>query len=281
MALPILALAIVIGLAIAYTDIGQLLREQVSSATTAEIAARHEAAAEQPLPSTSSPPTKSVEPQQQPAPSASGRVVRDQIATEQSADTSPPSVDAPPAADKLLLSVDVLSLQQQPGLFLQLVQLYRERLAKDPDDAEAQNALSQLQERIAQEKPAATATDDEKAPPPRPRIDSLSIVSGIMENEQFVPRNNGGVLMVSISYRNFSYPPADPGDDTLTMLIRAPGNPLLLAEVPVDIPGDRGTRNFRVETPIRENTSDHYQLDLVLRGRLLESRVVMRTYTGN
>lgn len=314
----ILTLAIAIGLALAFTDIEQFLPVQIGKAVVAASTATHDPG--QPLPSTSVPPQRLAEPVPQPAIPVSGKVVRDQPEPAQPADTSPPPVEKQAiSADSLSLSVDMLSLQQQPELFPQLVQLYKERLIRDPGDAEAKNALHHLrekafveiennieanelsaatqlakqigqyfpdvandpkylalQERIAQAKPPTTTTDGAKTPLPRPRIDSLSMVSGIMESDHFVPRNDGGVLLISIGYRNFSNPPADPGDDTLTMLIRAPGNPLLLAEVPVSFSGDRGTKHFSVTTPIKENTSNNYQVDLVMRGRLLESRIVTR-----
>ena len=241
-----------------------------------------------------------------------------------SRETAPPS-ERPTPTDELALPLDTLSLQTQPELVRQLVQLYRLQLRDNPNDSAAATALHALQERaltettatasgetaattallkqltalfpeladdprylalqssltpkVAAQKPAAET--EQTVPPPRPRIEALSMVSGIIDNDEFIPRNDGGVLQVSLSYRNFSNPPATPGDDTLILRIRAPGNPLLLAEVPLDIAGDRGTRNFRVETPIRQNTSDYYQLDLILGGRVLESRIVARADSGS
>ncbi len=118
--------------------------------------------------------------------------------------------------------------------------------------------------------------NEPSAPPPRPQIVSLSMVSGVVTNDLFEPRNNGGVLLVNLGYRNFSYSLTGGGPNTLLLRIRAPGNPLMLVEEPVEIFGDRGTKSFQVDTLLKENTIDHYQVDIVLHGRVIESRIVAR-----
>ncbi len=86
----------------------------------------------------------------------------------------------------------------------------------------------------------------------------------------------GGAFHVTVNYVNFSNAPATPGPDTMLMQLHAAGNPLMLAEVPVEIPGDRGTKTFTVSIPIPVDSVDYYQVDFIVNERRFDTRIVAR-----
>jgi hypothetical protein len=114
----------------------------------------------------------------------------------------------------------------------------------------------------------------ENAPSSKPEIRALSITPGTLVDDRFVPSEDGNVFMVEISYRNFDKISEDSSGASLVALLGVPGNATVLAEVPVEILGDRGTKSFVMATLTPGNTGGKYQLNFILNGEFLASRTV-------
>lgn len=109
--------------------------------------------------------------------------------------------------------------------------------------------------------------------PTEPQIHVVSITPGSMKERRFVPADEGNAFMVQISYRNFRKSDAV-SDATLVALFGMPGDSAVLAEVPIEIPGDRGTKNFLVETLVPGRIGEKYRLNFLLDDELLASSTV-------
>src|SRR5690606_25698402 len=95
--------------------------------------------------------------------------------------------------------------------------------------------------------------------PPKPIIRVLSVTPGAMVAQRFVPYDeDGNVLMVEISYRNFESS-EDQSDVTLIARLGIPGDSAVLAEVPIEISGGRGTKTFLMETLVPGNAGEKYR----------------------
>jgi hypothetical protein len=102
----------------------------------------------------------------------------------------------------------------------------------------------------------------------------VTVTPGTMAGGQFVPRDNGNAFLVEISYRNFDK--AFDANDEATLITRlgVPGDSEVLAEVSVDISGDRGTKSFVMETLARGSIGGKLQLNFILNDEFLTSRAV-------
>jgi len=128
--------------------------------------------------------------------------------------------------------------------------------------------------------PAANSSTDvakkttESASSSKPEIRTVTVTPGTMAGGQFVPRDNGNAFLVEISYRNFDK--AFDANDEATLIARlgVPGDSEVLAEVPVDISGDRGTKSFVMETLARGSIGGKLQLNFILNDEFLTSRAV-------
>ncbi|MET0379231.1 MAG: hypothetical protein ABW049_09605 [Spongiibacteraceae bacterium] len=118
---------------------------------------------------------------------------------------------------------------------------------------------------------AANHTDNVALSKPKVRV--VSITPGAMMEGRFVPGNDGKVFMVTISYRNFSNA-EDQSETTLVARLGAAGNPTALAEVPVELSGDRGTKSFLMETFTPGNIGEKYRLNFLLNDEFLASSTV-------
>lgn len=107
-------------------------------------------------------------------------------------------------------------------------------------------------------------------PSARPSIRVLSITPGEMIEQRFVPGDGGNIFMVEISYRNFAN-----GDDQSEAVLIArlgiPDDARVLAEVPVDVLGDRGTKRFLMDTLLPGNIGEKYRLNFMLNDEFLAS----------
>jgi hypothetical protein len=267
---------------------------------------------------------------------------------------------------ELSIPIADASLRSRPELLEQLVQVYRSKLASDPNDATAQTALNQLRERSLAEletiiaegddsaagsslqivsrlfpelaensrykyltvrmdyihrqatdelaakseqsaaapapektiSPEKTASSEKAVSPPidssmtvakkavektqplKPEIRAVSITPGNMVENRFVPSEGGNALMVEISYRNFEKTFEDSSEVTLVTRLGIPGDATVLAEVPVVISGDRGTKSFLMDTLMSGNTDKKYQLNFLLDGKFFASRMVRVSIPG-
>jgi len=110
--------------------------------------------------------------------------------------------------------------------------------------------------------------------PPKPIIRVLSVTPGAMVAQRFVPYDeDGNVLMVEISYRNFESS-EDQSDVTLIARLGIPGDSAVLAEVPIEISGGRGTKTFLMETLVPGNAGEKYRLNFMLDDKLIASPAV-------
>ena len=123
---------------------------------------------------------------------------------------------------------------------------------------------------------AALATAQKSAAdiaPSKPQINVLSVTPGAMVGQRFLPTNHGTAFMVEINYRNFLHAEDQP-DATLTVLLGAPGDSTVLAEAPVEISGERGTKSFLMESLVAGDSGERYRLNFILNGKLLTSSTV-------
>ena len=81
--------------------------------------------------------------------------------------------------------------------------------------------------------------------------------------------------MVEISYRNFDRAFIGEAKATLMTLLGSPDDPLVLAEVPVVITAERGTKNFLMETnSVQGYVGGKLRLNFILNDEFLTSRTV-------
>ncbi|MDB6061798.1 MAG: hypothetical protein JWM78_1901 [Verrucomicrobiaceae bacterium] len=193
-----------------------------------------------------SPPAALASPQQQSQPQP------------QPATPSPTAIAAPPVATQPVtnLSSPVAALPRAASIPPQAV-VSSPRTVSLPANAAAEIA----------KKPAAPAA------PPKPQIRVASVTPGTMIDQRFVASNPGKAFLVEINYRDFKSADDD-AEVALVALIGTPGDPSALAEVPVDISGDRGTKSFVMETLIPGNTGETYRLNFMLNGEFLTSATV-------
>jgi hypothetical protein len=139
-----------------------------------------------------------------------------------------------------------------------------------PSSTAAEPAASVLK---SAQKPAA----DIAATNTKPQINVVSVTPGTMVEQRFVPGDNGKAFMVEINYRNFinahDLPDAQ-SSVTLTALLGTPGDSAVLAEAPVEIAGERGTKSFLMESLVPGDSGERYRLNFILNGRLLASPTV-------
>jgi hypothetical protein len=123
---------------------------------------------------------------------------------------------------------------------------------------------------------AATAKKADANPvSTKPEIRSVSITPGTMVNDHFVPGDGGNVFMVELSYRNFAKAFIEQTDATLVTRLGVPGDPMVLAEAPVTISADRGTKNFLIETTsLQGYAGGKFKLNFILNDEFLTSRTV-------
>lgn len=123
--------------------------------------------------------------------------------------------------------------------------------------------------------PAKIASSSADAPSSKPEIRSVSITPGTLKDNRFVPGDGGNVFMVEISYRNFDKAFEENNEATLVALLGAPGDSLVLAEVPVTISADRGTKSFAMETTnVQGYAGGKFHLNFLLNDEFLTSRTV-------
>lgn len=120
----------------------------------------------------------------------------------------------------------------------------------------------------------AKKTTKNPAQPSKPEVRTVSITPGRMVDDQFIPSAEGNVLMVGISYRNFEKIADDQSDVMLVTRLGIPGDSTVLAEVPIVISGDRGSKSFLIETLMPGDIGGKYQLNFLVNGEFLTSRVV-------
>jgi hypothetical protein len=109
----------------------------------------------------------------------------------------------------------------------------------------------------------------------KPEISSVSITPGTLVNKQFVAGDGGNVFMVEISYRNFDRAFVGEAEATLVTLLGAPDDPMVLAETPVVITADRGTKSFLIETnAVQGYAGGKFRLNFILNDEFLTSRTV-------
>lgn len=120
-----------------------------------------------------------------------------------------------------------------------------------------------------------TAKTSENSASLKPEIRSVSITPGTMVSNRFVPSDGGNVFMVEVSYRNFDRAFVGEAQATLVTRLGAPGDSMVLAEAPVVITADRGTKNFLIETTsVRGYAGGKLQLNFILNDEFLTSRTV-------
>lgn len=121
----------------------------------------------------------------------------------------------------------------------------------------------------------------ENAPSSKPEIRAVSITPGTMVENRFVPGDGGNVFMVEISYRNFDRAFVGKAEATLDTLLGVPGDDMVLAEVPVVIAADRGTKSFVMETSsVQGYAGGKFQLNFMLNDEFLTSRTVRLSRPG-
>lgn len=118
------------------------------------------------------------------------------------------------------------------------------------------------------------AAPKEKAIPSKPDIRVLSVTPGRMTATQFVPEEGGNVFMVVMSYRNFARASDAESETELVVRVGNAGDQQVLAEVPVEMHGDRGTKSVPIETFVSGYAGEVYKLNFILNGEFLASRRV-------
>lgn len=112
------------------------------------------------------------------------------------------------------------------------------------------------------------------APTRKPEIRVISMTPGTMVEHRFIPSDDGNVLMTEISYRNFDGSSDDNSGVALVARLGIAGDSQALAEVPVVLYGDRGTKSFPIEPLSPGDGTERYRLNFFLHGELLVSRAV-------
>jgi hypothetical protein len=109
--------------------------------------------------------------------------------------------------------------------------------------------------------------------PTKPTVRVVSITPGAMVEKNFVPHDEGNVFLVEISYRNFENAD-DESEVALIARLGLPGDPMVLAEAPVNLLGHKGATRFLMETVMPGNAGQHYRLNFMWNGELLASRTL-------
>lgn len=145
-----------------------------------------------------------------------------------------------------------------------------------PANASANPAAASPSTRVSNSSAAAAAKKtSENTSSLEPEIREISVTPGTMAAGHFVPGNGGNAFMVELSYRNFERAFIGKAETTLTALLGVPDDPLVLAEVPVTITADRGTKSFVMETANVEGyAGGKFQLNFILNDELLTSRTL-------
>ncbi|HSB95131.1 MAG TPA: hypothetical protein VLC91_01700 [Spongiibacteraceae bacterium] len=290
------------------------------------------------------------------------------------ASTPTPTPTPAPALSALSIPIADVSLRNRPELLEQVVQIYRSKLAEDPNNTAARAVLNQLQERslsdlqsiileadyavavtamgivsrlfpeaadsvrykylvarldrmqsqdkstakLESAQPTSTSTSTttapatlpepvskpvapEKAKPivseknnaaainsaattaknttenissSKPEIRAVSITRGTVIDDRFVPGDDGNAFMVEISYRNFDKVAKDESEVSLVARLGVPGDPTVLAEAPIEIAGDRGTKSVVMTSLLPGDTGEEYKLNFILNGEFMASRTV-------
>lgn len=114
----------------------------------------------------------------------------------------------------------------------------------------------------------------------KPEIRAASITPGTIVEDRFIPSDDGNVFMVEISYRNFDKAFVDKTEATLVARLGVPGDSMVLAEVPVTISADRGTKSFLMETFAQSHADGKLQLNFILNDKFLTSRTLRLSMPG-
>jgi hypothetical protein len=114
----------------------------------------------------------------------------------------------------------------------------------------------------------------ENSSPAKPEIRALSMTAGTLVNDRFIPGDEGNFFMVEISYRNFSRVSENQDEALLVARLGIPGDPSVLAEVPVEILGDRGKKSFVIANMMPGNIGGKYRLNFILDGEFIASSTV-------
>ena len=109
-----------------------------------------------------------------------------------------------------------------------------------------------------------------------PMIDEISVTVGKRIDNDFQQQDIGDTLMVQFSYRNFNIDPdsdSELQDETVLVAhLRRANSPVLLAQVPMTVYGDRGTKRFPIRAVAEEEqAAGNYRLDFIVNGKLLQS----------
>lgn len=124
-------------------------------------------------------------------------------------------------------------------------------------------------------KAGVTNKTAENMPSSKPEIRAVSITPGRMTEGRFVPSDGGNVFMVELSYSNFAKAFIEKNEATLVTLLGEPGEPLVLAEVPITISADRGTKSFAIETNnVQGYAGGKFRLNFMLNDEFLTSRTL-------
>ncbi len=105
------------------------------------------------------------------------------------------------------------------------------------------------------------------------KIHVVSITPGAMVENQFSPRYDGNVFKVEISYRNLGSA-QDESETTLVARLGVPGDPMVLAETPIELLGGKGTKSFLMESLRPGNIGERYQLNFLLNDEYFASSAV-------
>lgn len=128
---------------------------------------------------------------------------------------------------------------------------------------------------IATKTTESTASITKDAASSKPEIRTVSITPGTLVDGRFVPRDGGNVFMVELSYSNFSKAFVEKSEATLVAQLSVPGDSLVLAEVPVIISADRGTKSFAIETAnVQGYAGGKFQLEFMLNNEFLTARTL-------
>lgn len=109
----------------------------------------------------------------------------------------------------------------------------------------------------------------------KPVLESISVTSGMVVGDQFTSGDGGRILRVAFDYRNF---PAVQGEESVNMLVvrfRSRDGVTLLSEVPVILRGERGTREFLIDTLPFPKADSGYQMEMDLKEEVIASRDIV------
>ena len=157
------------------------------------------------------------------------------------------------------------------------------RATDAPAVASEQTALSIAPAKIAAAEPTRPSLTSgsklvETAEPLQPEIRVISLTPGVIEGERFVPAEGGNVFMLAINYRNLDKGSRNhAGGAELVTQLGSTNNPRLQAEVPMEIEGSGGKKNFLIGTFEHGHTGEAYTLNFILDGHALPPRTVRLT----